>query len=78
MYIDTLNDNLGESGYREAPAEGFMRFGEHTPVLFACLSHRTNSPKKNTPAERLRRYIEFKYGKLNVKVKKKSKVEKKP
>ena len=78
MYTDTLNNNLGESGYREVPAVTNMRlYGDSSPFLFAFLN-RISSPKKLTPEERLRRYIEFKYGKLNVKVEKKNKVEKKP
>ena len=72
MYIDTLNNNLGEFGYREIPAVTSMRFyGEKTPFLFASLKYySTFSPKKLTPEERLRRYIKWKYGDLNNKVKK--------
>ena len=70
MYTDILNNNLGESGYREIPAATNMRFyGEQTPFLFAFLT-RISSPKKLTPEERLRRYIKWKYGDLNNKVKK--------
>ena len=35
------------------------------------------SPKKLSPEERLRRYVELKYGKKNVQKKSKNKVEKK-
>ena len=79
VYTDILNSNLGESGYREVPGTDIVRFqAEFNSFPFAFLYRRTNSPKKLTPEERLRRYIEFKYGKLNVKVEKKNKVEKKP
>ena len=72
MYTDILNNNLGESGYREISAVTLMRFyGEQTPFLFASLKYySTFSPKKLTPEERLRRYIKWKYGDLNNKVKK--------
>ena len=83
MYTDTLNNNLGEFGYREVPTETMMRFGVHTPFLSASLN-RISSPKKTfirkkkkmDPAERLRRYVELKYGKMSD-TKKKKKVEKK-
>ena len=79
MYTDILKKDLGESGCREASAVGVLRLqAEFNSFPFAFLYRRTNSPKKLTPEERLRRYIEFKYGKLNVKVEKKNKVEKKP
>ena len=74
---------MGESDGREISAVDKMRFGVHlTPFLSASLN-RISSPKKTfirkkkkmDPAERLRRYVELKYGKLNVK--KKKRVEKK-
>ena len=48
-----------------------MRFGEHLTPFLNALPNRTSSPKKIrnkekklTPIERLRRYIELKYGKI--------------
>lgn len=74
VYIDTLNNKLGESGYRESLATGVFFWATLTPVPFHLGS--VNSPKKLTPEERLRRYIEQKYGKMHVHKKKKN-VEKK-
>ena len=73
MYTDILSKDLGEFGNREVPTATNMRFyGDKTSFLFAFLS-RISSPKKFpspkrklTPEERLRRYVEFKYGKLDV------------
>ena len=65
MYTDTLSNNLGESRYREILAVTIMRFkAELNSCPFASLS-RISSPKKNTPGEILRRYIELKYGKID-------------
>ena len=75
MYIDTLNNKLGESGYRENSAIGVFYWATLTPFPFHPSG--VNSPKKLTPEERLRRYVEQKYGKINVHKKKKNKVEKK-
>jgi hypothetical protein len=74
VYIDTLNNKLGESRYREDLAIGVFFWATLTPFPFHPNS--VNSPKKLTPEERLRRYVELKYGKKNVH-KKKKKVEKK-
>ena len=76
MFTDILNKGLGEFGHRETPTATNMRFyGDKTSFLFAFLS-RISSPKKFpspkrklTPEERLRRYVQLKYGKLNVKKK---------
>ena len=69
--IGILNNKLGESEYREVSGgiKGF--FGEKTSFL-STFTH-TSSPKKfpspkrkrRTPEERLRKYVELKYGKLN-------------
>jgi len=74
VYTDILNNNLGESGYRENPAIVVFSWATLTPFPFHPDS--VNSPKKLTPEERLRKYVEQKYGKINVQ-KKKNKVEKK-
>jgi len=66
---DILNNKLGESGYREVLAVNGRFRGAQSPLL-SVLNNRINSPKKLTPEERLRRYIEFKYGKLNANKKK--------
>ena len=74
VYIDTLNNKLGEPKYRESlDAEVFFWT---TLESFPFHLGSVNSPKKLTPEERLRRYIELKYGKINVHKKKKN-VEKK-
>ena len=73
MSTGTSSKGLGEFGNRETPTATNMRFyGDKTSFLFAFLS-RISSPKripspkrKITPEERLRRYVEFKYGKLDV------------
>ena len=69
MSIDILNNKLGESRYREVLAVNGRLRGVQSPLL-SVLNNRINSPKKLTPEERLRRYIEFKYGKLNANKKK--------
>ena len=74
MYTDTLNNKLGESKCREDLATGVFFWATLTPFPFHPSG--VNSPKKLTPEERLRRYIELKYGKKNVHKKKKN-VEKK-
>ena len=85
MYTDTLNKDLGESGYREESADLSIRFGANTVPFLSISDIRISSPKKiyigkrkkkMDPAERLRRYIELKYGKLSDNKKKKN-VEKK-
>tara|TARA_R100000700_G_scaffold39883_2_gene53836 strand:- start:1633 stop:1863 length:231 start_codon:yes stop_codon:yes gene_type:complete len=73
--IDILNNKLGEFSDREALTVAGRFRGSQQPLLSA-LNHRICSPKKLTPEERLRRYVELKYGKLNVKKKQKI-VEKK-
>ena len=83
MSTGTSSKGLGEFGNRETSTATNMRFfGDKTSFLFAFLS-RISSPKripspkrKITPEERLRRYVELKYGKLNIEKKKKI-VEKK-
>ena len=86
MYIDTLNKNLGESGYRKESAGISICFGANTVPFLSISDVRISSPKKNyigkrkkkiDPAERLRRYVELKYGKMSDTKKKKKKVEKK-
>ena len=76
VYTDILNNKLGESGYREVLAVN-GRFRGVQPSLLFVLNNRINSPKKLTPEERLKRYIEFKYGKLNVQKKNKDKKDEK-
>lgn len=85
MYTDTLNKDLGESGYREESAGLGIYFGANTVPFLSISDIRISSPKKiyigkrkkkMDPAERLRRYIELKYGKLSDNKKKKN-VEKK-
>ena len=79
---DILNNNLGEFGNREILTVKGRFNGEYsTPFLFV-LNSRISSPRKfpppkrkTTPEERLRKYVEIKYGRLNVK--KKEIVEKK-
>jgi hypothetical protein len=44
---------------------------------FPFHTNSVSSPKKLTPEERLRRYIELKYGRMNVQKKKNKNVEKK-
>jgi len=73
---------LGEFGYREVPAGVGCFYGEGVlPYLVMpfpfhqCLP--TRSPKKLSPEERLRRYIEQKYGVMGVQKKNKDRVEKK-
>ena len=86
MYIDTLNKNLGESGYRKESAGISICFGANTVPFLSISDVRISSPKKNyigkrkkkiDPAERLRRYFELKYGKMSDTKKKKKNVEKK-
>ena len=86
MYIDTLNKNLGESGYRKESAGISICFGANTVPFLSISDVRISSPKKNyigkrkkkiDPAERLRRYVELKYGKMSDTKKKKKNVEKK-
>ena len=80
--IGILNNKLGEPEYREVSVGIEYFFGEKTSFL-STFTH-TSSPKKfpspkrkrRTPEERLRKYVELKYGKLNVKKKQKI-VEKK-
>jgi|TARA_R110002020_G_scaffold118349_1_gene270565 hypothetical protein len=74
VYTDTLNNKLGESKYREDLASGVFFWATLTPFPFHPSG--VNSPKKLTPEERLRRYVEQKYRKKNVHKKKKN-VEKK-
>ena len=69
MYTDILNNKLGEAGYREVLAVN-GRFRGVQPSLLFVLNNRINSPKKLTPIERLRKYIEFKYGKIDAEKKK--------
>tara|TARA_R110000824_G_scaffold394282_1_gene593950 strand:+ start:2344 stop:2604 length:261 start_codon:yes stop_codon:yes gene_type:complete len=85
VYTDTLNKDLGESGYREESAGLGIYFGANTVPFLSISDIRISSPKKiyigkrkkkMDPAERLRRYIELKYGKLSDNKKKKN-VEKK-
>ncbi len=72
MFTDILNKKTGESGNREIPAVDKMRFGAHLTPFLSALPNRTSSPKKirnkekkkTTALERLRRYIELKYGKI--------------
>ena len=66
---DILNNKLGESRYREVLAVNGRLRGVQSPLL-SVLSNRINSPKKLTPIERLRKYIEFKYGKIDAEKKK--------
>ena len=82
-FTGTLSDDLGEFGYREVPAGVWCFYGRGVlPQLIMpfpfhqCLP--TRSPKKLSPEERLRRYIEQKYGVMDVQKKSKNKVEKKP
>ena len=87
MYTDTLNKDLGESGYREESADLSIRFGANTVPFLSVSDVRISSPKKNyigkrkkkkmDPAERLRRYVELKYGKIGDNKKKNKNVEKK-
>ena len=80
--IGILNNKLGESEYREVSVGIEYFFGEKTSFL-STFTH-TSSPKKfpspkrrKTPEERLRKYVELKYGKLNNKknnAKKKQKI----
>ena len=87
VYIDTLNKDLGESGYREESADLSIRFGANTVPFLSVSDARISSPKKNYigkrkkkkigPTERLRRYVELKYGKIGDNKKKNKNVEKK-
>ena len=87
MYTDTLNKDLGESGYREESADLSIRFGANTVPFLSVSDVRISSPKKiyigkrkkkkMDPAERLRRYVELKYGKIGDNKKKNKNVEKK-
>ena len=69
--IGILNNKLGESEYREVSEGNKLFFGEKTSFLSTFTY--TSSPKKfpspkrkrRTPEERLRKYVELKYGKLN-------------
>ena len=80
--IGILNNKLGESEYPEVSGGIKCFFGEKTSFL-STFTH-TSSPKKfpspkrrKTPEERLRKYVELKYGKLNNKknnAKKKQKI----
>ena len=72
MSTGILSNNLGEFSNRETLG-GFKRFyGDKTSFLFAMFNltsspRKIPSPKRKiTPEERLRRYVEFKYGKLDV------------
>ena len=69
VYTDILNNKLGESGYREVLAVNGRFRGAQSPLL-SVLNNRISSPKKLTPIERLRKYIEFKYGKIDAEKKK--------
>ena len=75
MSIDILNNKLGEINYRKISTAKRRFRGVQSPFLSAFNS-KSCSPKKLAPEERLRRYVELKYGKLNVKKKQKI-VEKK-
>jgi len=87
VYTDTLNKDLGESGYREESADLSIRFGANTVPFLSVSDVRISSPKKiyigkrkkkkMDPAERLRRYVELKYGKIGDNKKKNKNVEKK-
>ena len=87
VYTDTLNKDLGESGYREESADLSIRFGANTVPFLSVSDVRISSPKKNyigkrkkkkiDPAERLKRYVELKYGKMSDNKKKNKNVEKK-
>jgi hypothetical protein len=68
VYTDILNNKLGEFSDREALTFKRRFRGGQSPLL-SVSNKRNSSPKKITPVERLRRYIEFKYGKINVKKK---------
>jgi len=76
VFTDILSKDLGEFGNREVPTATKMRFyGDKTSFLFAMFNltsspRKIPSPKRKiTPEERLRRYVQLKYGKLNVKKK---------
>ena len=80
---DILNNNLGEFSNREVLTVNGRFYGAYSTPFLSVLNNRINSPRKfpfhkrkATPEERLRRYVELKYGKLNVKKKQKI-VEKK-
>tara|TARA_R100000458_G_scaffold33504_1_gene30840 strand:+ start:390 stop:593 length:204 start_codon:yes stop_codon:yes gene_type:complete len=66
---------LGESGFRERSAIKVFFGAILMPFPFHINS--INSPKKLTPEERLRRYVEQKYGRMDVQKKKERIVEKK-
>ena len=66
---------MGEFGYREKPT--VKMFFEAILMPFPFHRDSVSSPKKLTPEERLRRYIELKYGRMNVQKKKNKNVEKK-
>ena len=83
MSTDILNNNLGEFSNRETLTVNGRFYGEYSTPFLSVLFYRISSPRKfpppkrkATPEERLRRYVELKYGKLNVKKKQKI-VEKK-
>ena len=63
---------MGEFGYREKPT--VKMFFEAILMPFPFHRDSVSSPKKLTPEERLRRYVEQKYGKLNVQKKNKNKI----
>jgi len=82
VFIGILNNGLGEFGYREVPAGVWCFYGRGVlPQLIMpfpfhqCLP--TRSPKKIGPEERLRRYVEQKYGAIDVSKKSKDKIKKK-
>ena len=87
MYTDTLNKDLGEAGYRKESADLSIRFGANTVPFLSVSDVRISSPKKIYigkrkkkkigPTERLRRYVELKYGKIGDNKKKNKNVEKK-
>ena len=66
---------MGESGFREEPAIKVISWAILMPFPFHINS--VSSPKKLTPEERLRRYVEQKYGRMDVQKKKERIVEKK-
>ena len=81
MSTDIINNNFGEFDNCEVSIGIKYFFDEKTSFLSTFIQ--TSSPKripspkrKITPEERLRKYVELKYGKLNVK-KKQRIVEKK-
>ena len=66
---------MGEFGYREVPTVNMFFRANLMPFPFH--RDRIYSPKKLTPEERLRRYVELKYGKMSDNKKKNKNVEKK-